>query len=223
MSSRAFPALSRLGPDESRRSSTAILKLAAMAYAAALACCTTPSSTESAAAPLLHIVPGPYGFLLCVDCGDFQPTAKHVEAQAPANATPDNSDVPLALSISPNEQIVAMDAPASTVQPSSTTVFFSSGRARISPAEAAKLRSFLQTAPAGSRFFVTGYTDATGDPIANKRLAGRRAYAVRDVVAHSIDPRQVSILQAAACCSGASDATEAERARNRHATLEVAP
>lgn len=193
-----------------------------MVCVASLVSCTTPSQTGPAVAPLLHIVPGPYGFLLCVDCGDFRPTAKHIEAQAPADAAPANSDVPLAMSLSPNEQIVGVVTPLSTVQPSSITVFFASGQARIAPAEVAKLRSFLQTAPTGSTFLVTGYTDATGNPAANRRLAARRAFAVRDVVARSIDPRQVTVLQAVACCSGAGDAT-AELARNRHATLEVAP
>ncbi len=203
------------------RPNTVVPALLAMACFAPLASCTSPLPYEPVGAPVLRIVTGPTGFLLCSSCGELQPTAKHAKTQAAANEEMRNSTVPRALSISPNEQFVTTGVPDSTAKPSSVTAFFPSSQAHIGSAEARKLRSFLQTVPAGSTFFVTGYTDATGDPAANRQLADLRASAVRDFVMRSTKAQHVTVMHASACCSGAHDSTQAERARNRHATLEV--
>ncbi len=96
-------------------------------------------------------------------------------------------------------------------------------QARIRPAEAKKLRTFLHAVDIRSAFVVAGYTDATGTHAANRRLAGQRAIAVKNFIVRNTHLQRVTITEAAACCSGASDKTSAERTMNRHVDLEVSP
>ncbi len=185
--------------------------------------CTTAPVAKPSVARTPRIVPAVSGFVVCAVCDTFLPTPKHLKTPTQINETVPASSVPATLSIAPNEQIVSANAINSTIKPSSISIFFEISQARIRPAEALKLRAFLRTVDVGGAFAVTGYTDATGNPASNKRLANRRAIAVKEFVVHNTSARRVEINEAPACCSGASDKTSAERATNRHVNLEVSP
>lgn len=182
------------------------------------ACGSVPIvDTRASIAP--RILPGSRGFIVCADCNNFLPTPKHVKTPAPKM-------VPVTLSIAPNEQVMPQ-APAAAVAPArlpataSATILFPRGHARIGPIETKKLRAFLQTVGADSSFVITGYTDATGSVAANKRLAGLRALAVKNVVMRTNRSSRVTIKATSACCDGGSNATETERAKNRRVDMEI--
>ena len=215
--------------DEGRRMSTlqsikltSLFTLAAACFALMTAC-TGALTVKPTAATTPRIVPAANGFVVCANCDNFDPTPKHVKAPARIKEAAPKPSVPVASSIAPDEQIVAVNAIGAVAKPPAITILFDSNQARIRPAEAKKLRMFLHAVDAGAAFVVAGYTDATGTVAANKQLAGRRAAAVRDFVARNTHLQRVTITEAVACCSGASDKTSAERAMNRHVDLEISP
>jgi outer membrane protein OmpA-like peptidoglycan-associated protein len=113
--------------------------------------------------------------------------------------------------------------------PESITMLFRKGQARIGPGETKRLHAFLQKIDVDRAFVITGYTDATGNIAANKRLANLRAMAVKAVVMRSQHSPRVTINATAACCDGSNidensrtkSDTETTRAQSRRVHLEM--
>jgi outer membrane protein OmpA-like peptidoglycan-associated protein len=186
-----------------------------------LTACTSAPIVDTHASIAPRVLPGARGFVVCTDCDNFLPTPKHVKRPSAPMKAISEPTVPVTLSLAPHEQIVSAESAAAPAIASSITIFFPRGHARIGPLETNKLRAFLQTVRADSAFIITGYTDASGSVAANKRLAGLRAMAVKNAVMRTQHSPRVTINEAAACCSGGSNATETERAKSRRVDMEM--
>jgi outer membrane protein OmpA-like peptidoglycan-associated protein len=99
--------------------------------------------------------------------------------------------------------------------PSSTTVklYFDLGKADL-PGDALTRLAPLITAAKGAPsnvLVVSGYHDASGDPVANAELAKQRAFAVRDLLATAgVSERGVELAKPAVT-TGGTDPREARR------------
>ncbi len=60
--------------------------------------------------------------------------------------------------------------------------YFASGQADLAPGALDALEDAIAAAKAGKRLVLSGFHDATGDPVTNAALAKRRALAVRDAL-----------------------------------------
>jgi outer membrane protein OmpA-like peptidoglycan-associated protein len=190
-------------------------------FACTLAACTSAPITNAKHVVVERIVPTANGFVVCADCEPFQPTSKRGETQVAAVKPKVDATVPVSQSLAANEQIVPARVIAQDVKSQTFKVFFKTNDARLSAQEAQRLRAFLDGIPARASLSITGYTDGTGNQVANRRLADRRANSVKDFVAGSTVSRHLSISHAEKCCPEVPDANEAERARNRHVEVTV--
>jgi cytochrome c oxidase subunit 2 len=107
-------------------------------------------------------------------------------------------------------------APATANAPAAATMtklYFDLGKAEL-PADAATLLSPLIAAAKGatnSKLVISGFHDASGDPLKNAELAKQRAFAVRDALkAAGIGEAQIE-LEKPAVTTGGADAREARR------------
>ena len=70
----------------------------------------------------------------------------------------------------------AMAAPAKAV------VYFDTAKYEVKANAVADVKALVAKAGASSKYAISGYHDARGDPVANAELAKNRAFAVRDVL-----------------------------------------
>lgn len=115
-------------------------------------------------------------------------------------------------------------APARACAPLS--VFFDWGSTRLSdPSQAALERLAVSVAwksPDLAHILLTAHTDTTGSPEANRRIALRRAQAVRDVLVGYNVPRQLIRIQPlGAAAPRVATAANVREPRNRRVELIV--
>ena len=93
-----------------------------------------------------------------------------------------------------------------------TRVYFDLGKADL-PADAeGALAALVKSAKDGHRRVgISGYHDASGDPVANAELARQRALAVRDLLAGAGVPSESIELRKPEVTTGDSDPREARR------------
>lgn len=132
-----------------------------------------------------------------------KPAAVKAAAPAPAAAAPAAPAAPA-------------PAPASVAAPAAATMaklYFDLGKADL-PADAATVLAPLiaaAKAATNSRLVISGFHDASGDPLKNAELAKQRAFAVRDALkAAGIGEAQIE-LEKPAVTTGGADAREARR------------
>jgi outer membrane protein OmpA-like peptidoglycan-associated protein len=96
-------------------------------------------------------------------------------------------------------------------------VYFDSGKATL-PEDSGKSLSAVvaaATAEAGKKVLISGFHDATGDPVKNAQLAKLRAIAVRDALkSQGIDEARFA-LRKPEVMTGSGDAAEARRVELR--------
>lgn len=111
--------------------------------------------------------------------GAATPVASSAAATAPVAAAP--------AAVTPSAPEPAPVAPrhddASVVVENGVVKFyFASGQADLAPGALDALEDAIAAAKAGKRLVLSGFHDATGDPVTNAALAKRRALAVRDAL-----------------------------------------
>jgi outer membrane protein OmpA-like peptidoglycan-associated protein len=83
--------------------------------------------------------------------------------------------------------------------------FFASGKADLAAGAVAALADVAKGVAAGQKAIVSGYTDASGDPVKNAALAKTRAFAVRDaLVAAGVKLDNVELRKPAATTANAA-------------------
>jgi K(+)-stimulated pyrophosphate-energized sodium pump len=100
------------------------------------------------------------------------PGAVKAPAAAPAAAAPAAVVAPAA----------AADGASIKVEGGVVKFYFGSGKAEVAAGAAAALADVIKGVAEGKRAVVSGFTDATGDPVKNEELAKLRAFAVRDAL-----------------------------------------
>jgi outer membrane protein OmpA-like peptidoglycan-associated protein len=74
---------------------------------------------------------------------------------------------------------VVADGPSVRVENGVVKFYFGSGSADLAPGAAEALGDVVKGVAAGKKAVISGYHDATGDPVKNEELAKQRALAVR--------------------------------------------
>ncbi len=124
--------------------------------------------------------------------------ASPVAAPAPA---PAQAPAPMA----------ASDGASFTVDGGVVKFYFASGKADIAGGAAAALGDVAKGVAEGKKAVVSGFTDASGDPIKNEELAKQRAFAVRDALKAAGVPEDKVELKKPEQTTAAGDASLARR------------
>ena len=66
--------------------------------------------------------------------------------------------------------------------PAKAVVYFDTAKYDVKANAVAEVKALVEKAGASSKYAISGYHDARGDPVANAELAKNRAFAVRDVL-----------------------------------------
>lgn len=111
--------------------------------------------------------------------GAATPVASSAAATAPVAAAPAAVTPP-----APEPEPVAPrhDDASVVVENGVVKFYFASGQADLAPGALDALEDAIAAAKAGKRLVLSGFHDATGDPVTNAALAKRRALAVRDAL-----------------------------------------
>ncbi|MDG5976304.1 OmpA/MotB domain-containing protein [Hydrogenophaga taeniospiralis CCUG 15921] len=111
--------------------------------------------------------------------GAATPVASSAAATAPVAAAPAAVTPP-----APEPAPVAPrhDDASVVVENGVVKFYFASGQADLAPGALDALEDAIAAAKAGKRLVLSGFHDATGDPVTNAALAKRRALAVRDAL-----------------------------------------
>jgi K(+)-stimulated pyrophosphate-energized sodium pump len=136
-------------------------KVASVAPAAAVAAVAATAATAAAvtAAPVAA------------------PAAAVVAAPAAAAATAAVSDAAMTAAAQ-----AAADAASVKVENGVVKFYFASGKADVAKGGAAALADVIKAVAGGKKAVISGYHDASGDPVKNAELAKQRAFAVRDAL-----------------------------------------
>jgi K(+)-stimulated pyrophosphate-energized sodium pump len=100
-------------------------------------------------------------------------TASAVAFSASAAAGPQSAD-----SKSTEAAQIASDAASIRVESGVVKFYFASAKAELAPGSVAVLADLIASAKAGRKLVISGFHDATGDPVRNAELARQRALAV---------------------------------------------
>ena len=105
-------------------------------------------------------------------------------AAAPAVPVPAAVSAPAQVATSPSTSAAqaAADAATVTVDGGVVKFYFASGKTALAPAASQALGGIVTGVAAGKKAVVSGYADASGDPVKNAELAKVRATAVRDAL-----------------------------------------
>ena len=79
----------------------------------------------------------------------------------------------------------AADAASIRVESGVVKFYFASAKAELAPASAAVLADLIAGARTGRKLLISGYHDATGDPVRNAELARQRALSVSTLLKSS--------------------------------------
>lgn len=114
-----------------------------------------------------------------------------------------------------------------TVVTLSGSVLFASGKSKLLPAAASRLRQVADALLAGdpnATFVVEGHTDSTGDPALNQRLSEERANAVRDfLIDKGVPAGRIEARGQGSTQPVADNSTAEGRANNRRVELIIRP
>ncbi|MBP8309907.1 MAG: OmpA family protein [Burkholderiaceae bacterium] len=103
-------------------------------------------------------------------------------------------------------------APAAAMGPAK--LYFSTGKAELPAEAAATLAPLIDALKAGKakKLVISGYHDATGDPVQNAELAKQRAFAVRDALTGAgLTAEQIELSKPQETTGGSGDDREARR------------
>jgi outer membrane protein OmpA-like peptidoglycan-associated protein len=167
----------------------------------------TPKTLAAAEAPRAELPPGP-------PPQSASPTPAVIAADPSPTANP---------AATAGAQKAVASAPALDEQPrrQQVVVHFPFGKATLSEAGQATLRSTITLARASDRIVIHGRTDATGSDEVNEALAFARALAVRDYIRMQIPdlPNVIAISARGNCCFVASNDSAEGRLRNRRVEI----
>jgi K(+)-stimulated pyrophosphate-energized sodium pump len=128
-------------------------------------------------------------------------------AAAAAGATAAKSDEAMALAAK-----AAADAASVKVENGAVKFYFASGKAELPQGGKDALKDILAGVAAGKKAMVSGYVDASGDPVKNAELAKLRAFAVRDLLkASGLADDKVELKKPEDIKAGATSAAEGRR------------
>ena len=128
-------------------------------------------------------------------------------AAAIAGATSAKSDEAMVLAAQS-----AADAASIKVENGVVKFYFASGKAALASDGAAALKDIVEGVKGGKKAVISGYVDASGDPVKNAELAKQRALAVRDLLKSSgIPDDKVELQKPADITAGATSAAESRR------------
>ena len=106
----------------------------------------------------------------------------------------------------------AADTASVKVENGVVKFYFASGKAALASDGAAALKDIVQGVKGGKKAVISGYVDASGDPVKNAELAKQRAFAVRDLLKSSGVPEdKVELQKPADITAGANSAAESRR------------
>jgi K(+)-stimulated pyrophosphate-energized sodium pump len=128
-------------------------------------------------------------------------------AAAAAGATAAKSDEAMALAAK-----AAADAASVKVDNGVVKFYFASGKAELASGGAAALKDIVDGVKGGKKAVLSGYVDASGDPVKNAELAKQRAFAVRDLLKGAGVPEdKIELKKPADITAGATTAAESRR------------
>ena len=105
----------------------------------------------------------------------------------------------------------AADAASIRVESGVVKFYFASAKAELAPASAAALADLIAGTRSGRKLVISGYHDATGDPVRNAELARQRALAVSTLLKGSgVSAQQIELSKPQQAQQPGSDA-EARR------------
>ena len=106
----------------------------------------------------------------------------------------------------------AADAASVKVENGVVKFYFASGKADLAGEGAAALKDIVDGVKNGKKAAISGYVDASGDPVKNAELAKQRAFAVRDLLkANGVADDKIELKKPSDITAGASSAAEARR------------
>ena len=128
-------------------------------------------------------------------------------AAAMAGATNAKSEEAMALAAK-----AAADAASVKIENGVVKFYFASGKADLASEGAAALKDIVDGVKNGKKAAISGYVDASGDPVKNAELAKQRAFAVRDLLkANGVADDKIELKKPSDITAGASSAAEARR------------
>ncbi len=127
-------------------------------------------------------------------------------AKAPA-AAPAAAPAPVAAA----QPATGADMASIKVEGGVVKFYFASAKADLAEGAAAALADTVKGVAEGKRAVVSGYTDASGDPVRNEELAKQRAFAVRDALKAAGVAEDKIELKKPEALTGSGDAAEARR------------
>ena len=90
--------------------------------------------------------------------------------------------------------------------------YFASGKSELAAGGKEAVADIAKGVAAGKKAAISGYVDASGDPVKNAELAKQRAFAVRDLLkASGIAEDKIELKKPADITAGATSATESRR------------
>ena len=106
----------------------------------------------------------------------------------------------------------AADAASVKVENGVVKFYFASGKADLAGEGAAALKDIVDGVKNGKKAAISGYVDASGDPVKNAELAKQRAFAVRDLLkANGVADDKIELKKPSDINAGAASAAEARR------------
>lgn len=144
--------------------------------------------------------------------------ARGASGLAPAAASPapaaSPASAPVALVV-PTPVSVLAEVPATAVRDDAGSVkverdlvkfYFASGQSDLAEGAADALVGLVRASGRGSQFVVSGFHDASGDPVRNAELARRRALSVRDALVRlGVPQQQIELRKPESVASAATD------------------
>jgi K(+)-stimulated pyrophosphate-energized sodium pump len=164
--------------------------------------------TASMAAPVAAVAAGAAAAAATAAAPAAPAAAPVAEAAKPAaGATAAKSDEAMALAAK-----AAADAASVKVENGAVKFYFASGKAELPQGGKDALKDILAGVAAGKKAMVSGYVDASGDPVKNAELAKLRAFAVRDLLkASGLADDKVELKKPEDIKAGATSAAEGRR------------
>ncbi len=128
-------------------------------------------------------------------------------AAAAAGATAGKSDDAMALAAK-----AAADAASVKVDNGVVKFYFASGKSELPAGGATALKDIVDGVKGGKKAVLSGYVDASGDPVKNAELAKQRAFAVRDLLKGAgVAEDKIELKKPADITAGATSAAESRR------------
>ena len=108
-------------------------------------------------------------------------TAATAVVAAPVADAPAAADAPVSAAPAAVAPVVADDASV-VIENGVVTFYFASGKAELASGALDALDDAITAAKGGKRLLLSGFHDATGNPVQNAELAKKRALSVRDAL-----------------------------------------